>query len=70
MKIISNKLYEEYTKTVIDYHTDYSKLTKDQLYDIFKFHCQGVRLHTEVVDYIYGLIQEDNKRRKKNTNEK
>ena len=70
MKIISNKLYEEYTKTVIDYRTDYSKLTKDQLYDIFKFHCQGVRLHTEVVDYIYGLIQEDNKRRKENTNEK
>lgn len=66
MKIISNKLYEEYTKTVIDYRTDYSKLTKDQLYDIFKFHCQGVRLHTEVVDYIYGLIQEDNKRRKEN----
>lgn len=70
MKVISNKLYEEYTKTVIDYRTDYSKLTKDQLYDIFKFHCQGVRLHTEVVDYIYGLIQEDNKRRKENTNEK
>lgn len=59
MKIISNKLYKEYTKTVIDYNTDYSKLTREQLYDIFKFHCQGVRLHNEVVDYIYNLIQKD-----------
>lgn len=60
MKIISSKLYEEYTKTVIDYQTDYSKITREQLYDVFKFHCQGVRLHNEVVDYIYNLIQKDN----------
>ena len=61
MKIISNDLYEEYTKTTIDYHTDYSEITKQQLYDTFKFHCQGQRLLYEVVDYIYNLIQKDNK---------
>lgn len=60
MKIISNKLYEGYTKTTIDYHTEYSKITKEQLYDTFKFHCQGQRLLSEVVDYIYDLIQKDN----------
>ena len=59
MKIISNKLYEEYTKTTIDYHTDYFKITKEQLYDTFKFHCQGQRLLNEVVEYIYNLIQKD-----------
>ena len=63
MKIINNKLYEKYTKTVIDYHTDYSELTKEQLHDIFRFHCQGQRLLNEVVDYIYKLIQEDNMRK-------
>lgn len=60
MKIISNKLYNEYTKTIIDYHTDYSKITKEQLYDTFKFHCQGQRILNEVVEYIYKLIQQDN----------
>lgn len=59
MKIISNKLYNEYTKTTIDYHTDYSKITKEQLYDTFKFHCQGQRILNEVVEYIYKLIQQD-----------
>lgn len=63
MKIISNKLYKEYTKEVIGYHTDYSQLTKKQLRDVFKFHCQGQRLLNEVVDYIYNLIQEDNKKK-------
>lgn len=63
MKIISNKLYEEYTREVVDYHTDYSKLTKEQLEDVFRFHCSGQRLLYEVVDYIYNLIQEDNKRK-------
>lgn len=58
-KIISNKLYNEYTKTTIDYHTDYSKITKEQLYDTFKFHCQGQRILNEVVEYIYKLIQQD-----------
>lgn len=61
MKIISNKLYNEYTKTIIDYHTDYSKITKEQLYDIFKFHCQGQRILNGVVEYIYKLIQQDKK---------
>ena len=61
MKIISNKLYNEYTKTTIDYHTDYSKITKEQLYDTFKFHCQGQRILNEVVEYIYKLIQQDKK---------
>ena len=61
MKIISNKLYKEYTKEVIKYDTDYEKLTKEQLYDIFKFHCQGQRLLNEVVDYIYTLIERENK---------
>ena len=56
MKIISNKLYNEYTKTTIDYHTDYSKITKEQLYDTFKFNCQGQRILDEVVEYIYKLI--------------
>lgn len=69
MKIISNKLYEEYTKTIIDYHTEYSKLTKEQLQDIFRFHCQGQRLLYEVVDYIYSLIQEDNKKKLEGNNE-
>ena len=41
MKIISNKLYNECTKTTIDDHTDYSKITKEQVYDTFKFQCQG-----------------------------
>lgn len=59
MKIISNKLYYEYTKTTIDYHTDYSKITKEQLYDTFKFHCRGQRILNEVVEYIYKLIQQD-----------
>ena len=62
MKIISNKLYEEYTKEIIKYDTDYSKITKNELYDAFKYHCQGVRLTIEFVDYIYNLIQEDNKK--------
>lgn len=69
MKIISNELYKKYTETVIDYHTDYSKLTKEQLLDIFRFHCQGQRLLNEVVDYIYNLIQEDNKRKLEGNNE-
>ena len=69
MRIISNKLYKEYTKEVIDYHTDYSKLTKEQLRDVFKFHCQGQRLLNEVVDYIYNLIQEDNKNKLESNNE-
>ena len=69
MKIISNKLYNEYTKTTIDYHTDYSKITKAQLHDIFRFHCQGQRLLSEVVDYIYNLIQEDNKKKLEGNNE-
>ncbi len=59
MRIISNKLYNEYTKTTIGYHTDYSKITKEQLYDTFKFHCQGQRILNEVVEYIYKLIQQD-----------
>lgn len=59
MKLISNKLFNEYTKNVITYHTNYKELTKDELYDIFQFHCQGVRLLNEVVDYIYELIQKD-----------
>lgn len=58
-KIISNKLYEEYTKEVIGYHQNPLYITREQLYDIFKFHCQGVRVHSEVVDYIYNLIQQD-----------
>lgn len=61
-KIISKKLYDEYTKTTINYHTDYSKITKNQLYDTFKFHCQGQRLLSEVVDYVYDSIQKDNKK--------
>lgn len=69
MKIISNKLYEEYTKVVVDYHTEYSKLTKEQLRDVFKFHCQGQRLLNEVVDYIYNLIQENNKKKLESNNE-
>ena len=60
MKIISNKLYKEYTKEVIGYHQNPLCITREQLYDVFKFHCQGVRVHSEVVDYIYNLIQQDN----------
>jgi len=59
MKLIRNELFNKYTKKVITYHTDYRELTKDDLYDIFRFHCQGLRLLNEVVDYIYDLIQKD-----------
>ena len=69
MKIISNKLYEEYTKDVIYYDSDYSKLTTEELKDIFKFHCQGLRTLCEVVDYIYNLIQEDNKKKLEGNND-
>lgn len=62
MKIISNKLYEEYTKTVIGYHQYYPNITKEQLYDVFKFHCAGLRIYKETVEYIYNLIQKDRKR--------
>ena len=40
---------------------DYSKITKEQLYDTFKFNCQGQRILDEVVEYIYKLIQQDKK---------
>lgn len=65
MKIISNKLYREYTKEVIGYHQYYPDITKEQLYDVFKFHCSGVRVYEEIVDYIYDLIQKDKKRLEK-----
>ena len=61
MKIIRNELFEKYTKNVITYHTDYKELTKEDLYDVFQFHCQGIRLLNEVVDYVYELIQKDKK---------
>jgi hypothetical protein len=60
MKLIKNDLYEKYTKTVINFQTDLSKLTKDDLYDIFKFHCINMRVLSEAVDYFYELIQKDN----------
>lgn len=60
MKLIKNDLYEKYTKTVIDFKTDLSKLTKDDLYDIFKFHCINMRILNEAVNYFYELIQKDN----------
>lgn len=69
MKIISNKLYEEYTKDVIGFDTEYSKITKEQLTDVFKFHCVNLRIRCEVVDYIYNLIQEDNKKKLEGNNE-
>ena len=62
MKIISNKLYKEYTKEVIGYYQYYPNITKRQLYEVFKFHCAGVRVYLETVDYIYDLIQKDKKR--------
>ena len=65
MKIISNKLYNEYTKTVIGYHTNLPYITKEDLYDVFKFHCAGVRPYEEVVDYIYKLIEKDRKKLEK-----
>ena len=65
MKIISNKLYKEYTKEVIGYHQYSPNITKEQLYDVFKFHCAGVRAYEETVDYIYNLIQKDKKRLEK-----
>ena len=65
MKIISNKLYEEYTKQVISFNQYYPNITKEQLYDVFKFHCSNVRVCDETVDYIYGLIQKDKKRLEK-----
>ena len=61
MKIISKDLYNKYTKTVIDFDTDLSKLTKEDLYDILKFHCVNVRILNEAVDYFYNLIQKGNK---------
>ena len=64
MKIISNELYEKYTKEIIGFDTDYSKITKEQLKEIFKFHCANLRILCEVVDYIYNLIQEDNDRKR------
>ena len=66
MKIIKNKLYEEYTKKVIGFHQYYPSITKEQLYDVFKFHCINQRILDEVVNYIYDLIQKDNQRLKEN----
>lgn len=66
MKIISNELYEKYTKEIIGFDIDYSKITKEQLKEIFKFHCANLRILCEVVDYIYNLIQEDNDRKRDN----
>ena len=66
MKIISNKLYEKYTKEIIGFDTDYSKITKEQLAEVFKFHCANLRIRCEVVDYIYNLIQQDNDRKRDN----
>ena len=68
MKIISNKLYEEYTKQVIGYHQYYPNITKEQLYDVFKFHCAGARIYDETVNYIYNLIQKDKKRLERGKN--
>ena len=59
MKIISKDLYNKYTKTVINFDTDLSKLTKDDLYDILKFHCVDLRTLIEAIDYFYNLIQKD-----------
>ena len=61
MKIISNDLYNKYTKTVINFDTDLSKLTKDDLYDILKFHCVNLRILIKAIDYFYDLIQKDKK---------
>lgn len=58
-KIISKELYDKYTKQVIGFHQYYPSITKEQLYDVFKFHCANQRILNEVVDYIYGLIKAD-----------
>lgn len=49
-KIISNKLYKEYTKEVIGFHQDYTKITKMQLYDIFKFHCASISKQNKIYE--------------------
>ena len=61
-KIIDKELYDEYIKTVFGFGQFYHEITKEQLYDAFKFHCVNQRIYCEVVDYIYDLIQKDKKR--------
>ena len=62
MKLIKNDLYNKYTKQVIGFDTDFKKITKEDLVDCFKFHCVNLRVLDEVVNYIYELIQKDNKK--------
>lgn len=62
IKIINKELYDKYTKTVIGFDTNLSKLTKDDLYDIFKFHCINMGVLSRAVDYFYELIQKDNEK--------
>lgn len=59
MKIITNDLYSEYTKTIVTQQSILKDLTKEKLYDMFKFHCQDAKILSELVDYIYNLIQKD-----------
>ena len=63
MKLISNKLYEQYTKTVIGFHQYIPNITKEQLYEVFKFHCANLRVLNETVEY-YSELQEENKKLK------
>ena len=59
MKFIRNELYDKYTKIVITYDTVFKELTKQDLMDIFEFHCANTRVLVEAVDYFYDLIQKD-----------
>lgn len=64
MKIISNKLYEEYTKEVMKFHQPANTITKEQLYEVFKFHCANQRVLNETVDYLYSLVEKDRLKKK------
>lgn len=59
MKIVKNKLYDKYTKIVINRDTDFKQLTKRDLEDIFDSHCVSVGVLSRVVNYFYDLIQKD-----------
>ena len=69
MKLISNKLYEQYTKTVIGFHQYIPNITKEQLYEVFKFHCANLRVLNEVVEY-YSELQEENQQLKEQLQQK
>ena len=62
-----NYLEQPDSGTIIidDFKVDFETITKEQLYEVFKFHCANQRILNETVEYLWSLVEKDNKKKKK-----